>query len=75
MSPRRELGPWQTALLALFGITLPGVIFLVPIPRHAGLLLVLVPALGLFACGFTIYPETPFGTISDEHDAGIATST
>jgi hypothetical protein len=56
MSPRRDLGPWQAALLALFGTTLPGVFFMFPkMLMHSGLLLRLIPALALLACGFTIY--------------------
>ena len=55
MSPRRDLGPWQAALLSLLGSTLPGILFLFPkMLTHGGLLLRLIPALVLLACGFTI---------------------
>jgi hypothetical protein len=56
MSPRRDLGPWQVALLSLLGSALAGVLFLFPkVPTHWPLWLRLITGLGLLACGLIIY--------------------
>jgi hypothetical protein len=56
MSPRRDLGPWQVALLSLLGSALAGILFLFPkMPMHWPLWLRLITGLGLLASGFTIY--------------------
>lgn len=55
MSPRRDLSPWQVALLALFGTLLAGVPFMfIRMLTHGGLLIRLVPTLALLACGFAL---------------------
>ena len=56
MSPRRDLGPWQVALLSLLGSALAGVLFLFPKMLTQGpLWLRLITGLGLLACSFILY--------------------
>jgi hypothetical protein len=65
MSPRRDLGPWQVALLSLLGTTLASVIFMFPkAPPHWPLWLRLVTGLALLAIGFTIYLKS-LGALRD----------
>jgi len=56
MSPRRDLGPWQVALLSLLGSALAGILFLFPkMLTHGPLWLRLITGLGLIACGSILY--------------------